>query len=79
MSENGTQEPIYQTFGMERVEYFARAMVASLTSMAWNFGWAFSPTVSDLLQLLWIWPTVYRNDHLVHDFRDHILGIFLET
>jgi MFS family permease len=43
--------PVYQTFIMEHVEPSARATVASLTSMAWNFGWAFSPTVSGLLQV----------------------------
>lgn len=43
--------PVYQTFIMEHVEPSARATVASLTSMAWNFGWAFSPTVSGWLQV----------------------------
>lgn len=43
--------PVYQTFVMERVEPSARATIASLTSMAWNFGWAFSPTISGWLQV----------------------------
>jgi MFS family permease len=43
--------PVYQTFVMEHVEPSARATVASLTSMAWNFGWAFSPTISGWLQV----------------------------
>jgi MFS family permease len=43
--------PVYQTFVMERVEPSARATVASLESMAWNFGWAFSPTISGFLQV----------------------------
>lgn len=43
--------PVYQTYVMERVEPSARATVASLTSMAWNFGWAFSPTISGWLQV----------------------------
>jgi len=43
--------PVYQTFVMENVDTEARATVASLTSMAWNFGWAFSPTVSGFLQV----------------------------
>ena len=43
--------PVYQTFVMERVEPSARATVASLVSMAWNFGWAFSPTISGYLQV----------------------------
>jgi len=43
--------PVYQTFVMESVEPEARATVASLTSMAWSFGWAFSPTISGELQV----------------------------
>jgi len=36
---------------MEHVEPSSRATVASLANMAWNFGWAFSPTVSGWLQV----------------------------
>ncbi len=43
--------PVYQTFVMEHVEPGARATVSSLVSMAWNFGWAFSPTISGNLQV----------------------------
>lgn len=43
--------PVYQTFVMEHVEPSARATVASLVSMAWNFGWAISPSVSGWLQV----------------------------
>jgi MFS family permease len=43
--------PVYQTFVMEKVEASSRAMVASLVSMAWNFGWAISPTISGTLQV----------------------------
>jgi len=43
--------PVYQTFVMERVEPSSRATVASLVSMSWNFGWAFSPTVSGWMQV----------------------------
>ena len=43
--------PVYQTFVMESVDPEARATVASLTSMAWSFGWAFSPTISGELQV----------------------------
>jgi MFS family permease len=42
--------PVYQTFVMEKVEARARATVASLVSMANNFGWAFSPSISGWLQ-----------------------------
>lgn len=43
--------PVYQTFVMERAPQNARAMVASLVSMATSFGWAFSPTISGWLQV----------------------------
>lgn len=43
--------PVYQTFVMEHVEPSSRATVASLSNMAWNFGWAFSPTISGWLQV----------------------------
>jgi MFS family permease len=43
--------PIYQTFVMEQVEASSRAMVASLVSMSWSFGWAFSPAISGWLQV----------------------------
>jgi MFS family permease len=43
--------PVYQAFVMEQVEPSARGTVASLVSMSWSFGWAFSPTVSGWLQV----------------------------
>jgi MFS family permease len=43
--------PVYQTFVMENVEESARATVASLVSMSWNFGWAFSPMLSGWMQV----------------------------
>jgi MFS family permease len=43
--------PVYQTFVMEQVEAKSRAMVASLVSMAWNFGSVFSPKISGDLQV----------------------------
>lgn len=43
--------PVYQTFVMEHVDPSARATVASLVSMAWNFGWTLSPTISGILQV----------------------------
>ena len=43
--------PVYQTFVMEQVDPKSRAMVASLVSMAWNFGWIISPTISGSLQV----------------------------
>jgi MFS family permease len=43
--------PVYQTFVMENVEPSARSTVASLVSMSWNFGWAFSPMISGWFQV----------------------------
>jgi len=43
--------PVYQTYVMEQVDESSRATVASLVSMAWNFGWAFSPSISGWLQV----------------------------
>jgi MFS family permease len=43
--------PIYQTFVMEQVDPSARGTVASLVSMANNFGWAFSPVISGWTQV----------------------------
>jgi MFS family permease len=43
--------PVYQTFVMEQVDPQARATVASLTSMANSFGWAFSPSISGWIQV----------------------------
>ncbi|MBE2198379.1 MAG: MFS transporter, partial [Anaerolinea sp.] len=43
--------PVYQAFVMEQVDEEARATVASLVSMSWNVGWAFSPTLSGWLQV----------------------------
>jgi MFS family permease len=43
--------PVYQTFVMENVESSARSTVASLVSMSWNFGWAFSPMISGWFQV----------------------------
>ena len=43
--------PIYQTFVMEQVKQSARSTVASLTSMIWSFGRAFSPSISGWLQV----------------------------
>jgi len=43
--------PVYQTFVMEQVDASARATVASLVSMAWKFGWVFSPMISGWVQV----------------------------
>lgn len=51
--------PVYQTFVMEQVDAASRATVASLVSMAWNFGWAFSPLVSGWLQVTYGFNPVF--------------------
>ena len=51
--------PVYNTFVMEHVEPEGRAMVASLTSMAWNLGWAFSPSISGWMQVEYGFAPVY--------------------
>ena len=43
--------PVYQTFVLEQVDPKSRATVASLVSMANNFGWAFSPSISGWIQV----------------------------
>jgi MFS family permease len=43
--------PVYTTYVMEKVPCESRAMVASLTSMSFNFGWAISPVLSGWLQI----------------------------
>jgi MFS family permease len=42
--------PIYQAFVLEQVDEDARAMIASLVSMSWNFGWSFAPQISGWVQ-----------------------------
>lgn len=51
--------PVYEAFVMENVDGDARATVASLTSMSWNFGWAFSPTISGKLQVTYGFGPVF--------------------
>jgi MFS family permease len=60
--------PIYSAFVMEHVEDKARAMVASLTSMAWNFGWAFSPSISGWLQVNYGFAPVYACVIVIYSF-----------
>jgi MFS family permease len=58
--------PVYQTFVMEHVEPSARATVASLVSMAWNFGWAFSPTLSGWFQVRYGFARPYLGTILLY-------------
>ena len=70
--------PVYQTFVMEHVEPSARATVASLVSMAWNFGWAFSPSISGWLQVNYgFGSAVHRHNLAVHHLHLSVLGFLL--
>jgi len=58
--------PVYQTFVMEHVEEDARATVASLVSMSWNFGWAFSPMISGWMQVRYGWGMPFAGTVLLY-------------
>ena len=60
--------PVYNAFVMEHVEPEARAMVASLVSMSWNFGWAFSPTISGWLQVNYGFGPVFISVIILYTF-----------
>lgn len=64
--------PVYQTFVMEQVDEEARATVASLVSMSWNFGWAFSPSVSGWLQVNYGFAPIYLGTML-----SYVVAIYL--
>jgi len=64
--------PIYQAYVMEQVGREARATVASLVSMSWSFGWAFSPTISGWLQVRYGFDPIY-----VGTITTYVLAIFL--
>jgi MFS family permease len=68
--------PIYNTFVMEHVEAKARALVASLTSMAFNFGWAFSPTISGWLQVHYGFAPVYALVVVIYTFTVYLYWRF---
>ncbi|MCX7609869.1 MAG: MFS transporter [Anaerolineales bacterium] len=51
--------PVYNAFVMEHVEPKSRVLVASLTSMVWNVGWAFSPYLSGRLQVQYGFDPVF--------------------
>jgi MFS family permease len=64
--------PIYQAFVMEHAAPEARATVASLVSMSWSFGWAFSPTLSGWLQVNYGFTPVY-----VGTIVSYVIAIYL--
>ena len=64
--------PVYNAFVMENVEPKSRAMVASLTSMAWSFGWAFTPSLSGWMQVKYGFGPVYISVIVIYS-----LSVFL--
>lgn len=64
--------PVYQAFVMEHAAPEARATVASLVSMSWSFGWAFSPTLSGWLQVNYGFTPVY-----IGTLISYIIAIYL--
>jgi len=58
--------PVYQTFVMEQVDASARATVASLVSMSWNFGWVFSPMISGWVQVKFGFGPVFLGTILLY-------------
>lgn len=68
--------PVYQTFVMERVEQSARATVASLVSMSWNFGWAFSPTISGWLQVNYGFGPVFLGTIVLYSISIYLYWAF---
>ncbi|GAB4499266.1 MAG: MFS transporter [Anaerolineales bacterium] len=68
--------PVYQAFVMEQVEPESRATVASLTNMAWNFGWAFSPTVSGWLQVRYGFAPAFAGTILMYTISTFLYWYF---
>lgn len=68
--------PVYQTFVMEHVELEARATVASLVSMASNFGWAFSPSISGWIQVKYGFGPVYAGVILLYSISTFLYWIY---
>jgi MFS family permease len=64
--------PVYQAFVMEHAAPESRATVASLVSMSWSFGWAFSPTLSGWLQVNYGFTPVYAGTLI-----SYIVAIYL--
>jgi MFS family permease len=68
--------PVYQTFVMERVDQSARATVASLVSMSWNFGWAFSPMISGWLQVNYGFGPVFLGTIILYSVSIYLYWAF---
>jgi len=68
--------PVYQTFVMERVEAPSRATVASLVNMAWNFGWAFSPSISGWLQVHYGFVSAFAGTIILYSISTFLYWVF---
>lgn len=68
--------PVYQTFVMENVEPSVRATVASLVSMSWNFGWAFSPMISGWFQVNYGFGPAYIGTILLYTISVYLYWAF---
>ena len=68
--------PVYQTFVMENVESSARSTVASLVSMSWNFGWAFSPMVSGWFQVNYGFGPSYIGTILLYSISVYLYYVY---
>ncbi len=68
--------PVYQTFVMEHVDDSARATVASLVSMSWNFGWAFSPMISGWFQVRYGFGPPFLGTILLYSVSIYLYWVF---
>jgi MFS family permease len=68
--------PIYQTFALEQIQPSARGMVASLNSMAWSFGWAFSPVISGWLQVRYGFPPAFAGTMILYAMAVSLYWLF---
>lgn len=68
--------PIYQTFVMEKVGPSDRTTVASLTSMVWNSGRAFSPSISGWLQVNYGFGPVFGLAIVLYACAVPLYGVF---
>jgi MFS family permease len=68
--------PIYQTFIMEQVDAASRATVASLYSMVWSFGRAFSPSISGWLQVEYGFNPVFGGAILMYAIAVTLYWVF---
>ena len=68
--------PVYQTFVMEKVAPERRATVASLSSMAFNFGWAFTPSISGWLQTNYGFGPIYAWTIVLYVLSTYLYWVF---